>query len=136
MNECISNGNTICLLKHIWPLNLDIQARLTTLFDFSLPCLRESFSMAFISLFLIFSSKLVCLVTSYGKLHLQKSCFFLKTLFSDMYGLYLYWNLTTGRLVYKYGHIHCFPLSIKSIQFIFYYLLVFFSQPKINPLKF
>lgn len=86
--------------------------------------------MAFISLFLIFSSKLVCLVTSYGKLHLQKSCFFLKTLFSDMYGLYLYWNLTTGRLVYKYGHIHCFPLSIKSIQFMFYYLLVFLVNQK------
>lgn len=30
MNECISNGNTICLLKHISPINLDIQTRLTT----------------------------------------------------------------------------------------------------------
>lgn len=30
MNECISNGDTMCPLKHISPINLDIQTRLTT----------------------------------------------------------------------------------------------------------
>lgn len=64
------------LYVHLNIFDRDIKTRFVDIIYFLLPGPRDSFEMAFILLFLIFSSQLFCLVATYGKLSLLDSCVF------------------------------------------------------------